>query len=851
MTTPFENFVNIALGKSVSADVTLPTADEIPVFTGIGRQVTGKTATELGLALSTDLDSAVTKVWKDQGNYDVSGGTAWPTSANTIGEVAIKAGFLWVVTNAGTGTTLTGGVVVSNGDTLRALIDDAGNNAAHWGANEANLGYTPENVTNKKTSLNGGLTSPDDTTYPTTKVVDDALDLKADLSLVGNSPPAYTASVVYAVGQLVTHLGHVWSIAAAHTGAIPFVNGNLELVGSLFSVIAPSFTYACQRLSATALSDRTYDITLAWQGTYTIDLNNAPRIVTITNTSGDVSVGMVPTRVTLSRSANNSFSYPNASSATGPITVDIPAGATLRLLNYDTYTQVLTSQLNAADSFKIWDVSTPNVTTQKGWLFSGTATAGRTITLPNANVDLGIVPNATSSTLASGTFVYATGMGSVVKTLTSSSYSFNIDALATNRAHSVTIRSNADISQPFDTGITFDFVSTKSLGASTEFCDESGVGSLGTCSSGSPFTVTLAPNESWEVRYMGVSGSVDYFSVKRNFTLWTAIPADSSVTLVAGFDYIATNTSTGKTYTLPITPSIGTIVRLKCNNFVAYNQTLARNGSAIDGVPANITLNRNGTYTFIYNALSTWETSFEDSVYLDANVISGTRTRILGGSSNTVSGTDNVMIGCDSSMLSTTGVTAIGVTGFNEFAQYDSLRNGAVVVGSNLKTYALDPFDRIGQSCLTIYTNYHYIGDYTSGSIDVTTDGSGAADATTCIPLHLYSAFVSSASVHEVEVVIMHGTDPGGFGGITPIGCVVAKRRVSVFKNSAGTSFTSAVETVGTDVSLGTVSTTYTITLQVDAANNRVFPRITKTGGSAPESRTTVSCTCKSHYTNK
>ena len=57
MTTPFENFVNIALGKSLSADVTLPTADDIPVFTGIGRQVTGKTKAELGLALTADLDT--------------------------------------------------------------------------------------------------------------------------------------------------------------------------------------------------------------------------------------------------------------------------------------------------------------------------------------------------------------------------------------------------------------------------------------------------------------------------------------------------------------------------------------------------------------------------------------------------------------------------------------------------------------------------------------------------------------------------------------------------------------------------------------------------------------------------
>ncbi len=37
--------------------MTLPTADEIPVFTGIGRQVTGKTATELGLALTADFGS--------------------------------------------------------------------------------------------------------------------------------------------------------------------------------------------------------------------------------------------------------------------------------------------------------------------------------------------------------------------------------------------------------------------------------------------------------------------------------------------------------------------------------------------------------------------------------------------------------------------------------------------------------------------------------------------------------------------------------------------------------------------------------------------------------------------------
>jgi len=55
MTQQFENFVNAALDKSLASDVTLPTANKIPVFTGIGRQVTGKTIAELGLATSSQL----------------------------------------------------------------------------------------------------------------------------------------------------------------------------------------------------------------------------------------------------------------------------------------------------------------------------------------------------------------------------------------------------------------------------------------------------------------------------------------------------------------------------------------------------------------------------------------------------------------------------------------------------------------------------------------------------------------------------------------------------------------------------------------------------------------------------
>jgi len=89
MTTPYENFVNIALGKSVSADVTLPTADDIPVFTGIGRQVTGKTIAELGIALSSDLGTAASA---DVGDFDPAGSAATAlSSANTYADTNKQA----------------------------------------------------------------------------------------------------------------------------------------------------------------------------------------------------------------------------------------------------------------------------------------------------------------------------------------------------------------------------------------------------------------------------------------------------------------------------------------------------------------------------------------------------------------------------------------------------------------------------------------------------------------------------------------------------------------------------------------------------------------------------------------
>lgn len=115
------------------------------------------------------IGSALVGLIDDRGNFDASG-NAFPTTGGSGTAGAILKGDLWFISVPG----VLNSVNVEVGDQIRALVDSPTD--GNWAITEANLGFVPENTTNKATDLS----SNDDTHYPTTKAVEDALLSKED-----------------------------------------------------------------------------------------------------------------------------------------------------------------------------------------------------------------------------------------------------------------------------------------------------------------------------------------------------------------------------------------------------------------------------------------------------------------------------------------------------------------------------------------------------------------------------------------------------------------------------------------------------------------------------------------------
>ena len=120
-------------------------------------------------AIKDYADGLTVGLLDDRGNYDPSSGS-YPATGGSGPSGAIAKGDIWYISANGT----IGGVAISLGSSVRALVDNPEQTAANWDILNVGLGYVPENILNKVTSISGDST---DIQYPSAKLLYDQLGL--------------------------------------------------------------------------------------------------------------------------------------------------------------------------------------------------------------------------------------------------------------------------------------------------------------------------------------------------------------------------------------------------------------------------------------------------------------------------------------------------------------------------------------------------------------------------------------------------------------------------------------------------------------------------------------------------
>ena len=715
-------------------------------------------------ATKTYAESLVLGLLDDRGSYDPTITSAYPTIENFGSGVdgAILKGDIWFFSSDGVCGV---GNNVLTGYSVRALVDDPGQIDSNWNILSVGLGYVSENVDNKKTSLNGALSSPNDTDYPSTLVVDDALNLKADIldqthtgamrlpsslkiydtvaptkevavdvsGLTAGAPrtvtfpdrnialgdlPLFAATTNYRQYAIIQQDGLLYSAKVAFTSGATFNVSDWDSIGGVLKSqitasqdIVSGYEYFIVASPNVAITLETPDPSSVPDGSRIVIHNLAfNAVATLGKTAWSINgtgFAVAPSFATVATATIPSYSK----GATTVLTSRQSTGVWVKETTYGSTIPVGTTVGAGKAYFAREDDVTATVSFNLGSIPSST---NRIVTFPNADVDLGIVANATSSTTHSGAFVYATGMGSVVKTITGNSTTFNVDALEQNPAHSVTIR-NGDSSYPYNTPHTFQFVSAKVGGIASGFVDAQGFGLQDATyiNSVSTLTITLQPNESMEVRYLGEGGGfTSVFSMQRNLVGLVAIPASTSdFTLYHERRHSLPHAYVGVlNLKLPITHRIGTSITLEdvvgtsASTITAIN--IAPMGSqtiqSLSTVNIKNLIDNGCTVKLVFFGSNNWVLNVQYSTVVrgdtlgvrnaagkltslnvvaatsdrvvtfpDSNVDLGTlpsvataygtltagqtRGQILGGSGNTVSGTDNVAIGSSSTTVSGTG----------------------------------------------------------------------------------------------------------------------------------------------------------------------------------------------------
>ena len=163
-------------------------------------------------AVKDYVDGVTTGLLKDNGNYDPTITSNYPTAADTLSGGPIQVGDLWYIdTN---GTMNSNAVLV--GYSVRALVNAAGPTTdADWAIANVGLGFVPENSANKSTdgTFNSGV--PSVTLFPTQSAVATYVAANAqDLDQVLTNGDTSTSNLI--IGNTLTTPTEYSSIGAGY-----------------------------------------------------------------------------------------------------------------------------------------------------------------------------------------------------------------------------------------------------------------------------------------------------------------------------------------------------------------------------------------------------------------------------------------------------------------------------------------------------------------------------------------------------------------------------------------------------------------------------------------------------------
>jgi len=301
-------------------------------------------------AAKTYTDGLVVGLLNDRGSYNASS-NVYPSTGGSGTAGAILKGDIWYINTAGT----LGGTSVSVGASVRALANSPAQTSSNWDILNVGLGYVPENVANKSTSVSSDSSSS--TKYPTVQSVGRYAQSISNLS--NNATTDSASTTKYPSVQAITRfvkanipsytdtsitLSGTSTTSAKYTFVHPSVSGNLlytnpnPSIGETDYIYNITGAYSGNNYFTLRANSGTYFYATASSGSYTnsirIDSGRQVRIqyvgsgewlYTVQNQGlNPQDVNNLATSITPSDSASNTL-YPSVNAVKNYVQANIPS----------------------------------------------------------------------------------------------------------------------------------------------------------------------------------------------------------------------------------------------------------------------------------------------------------------------------------------------------------------------------------------------------------------------------------------------------------------------------------------------------------------------------------------------